>query len=319
MIPGTSGKEYLACIKSLDESMGLFFSDAPERSTVESESKLDDSMYSLIWKNIVYNSNIMYFWKDKQRRFLGANKSFLDFYGFKSVEDILGKTDEDLRWNVDETAYKSDEEDVIEKGVIVRNAPGQCIVNGVVHNIVCNKIPFYDNEEIIGLIGYFMDCDEEDGKSIASNNNRKIDPITGIMNARTFVDTMIDYAQEYHDNGKDYGIIIIRNVKYERVVEDFGQEFGHQILRKMAETIVDITGQSCAVARTKDADFALLITTDDEKALTDMAKDITRKIEAIRDIDGNTITMRLKYATVLRSLVDYSDESIYQYALNLLK
>ena len=33
------------------------------------------------------------FWKDKERRFLGANKMFLDYYGLSSVDEIIGKTD----------------------------------------------------------------------------------------------------------------------------------------------------------------------------------------------------------------------------------
>ena len=320
MIPGTSGNEYLVCIKSLPENVANVVSDTFRQKSEENASDAggSEALYPLIWKNIVHNSNIMYFWKDKERRFLGANKSFLEFYGFDSLEDILGKTDEDLHWNVDETAYKSDEVDVIEKGTIVRNAPGQCIVNGVVHNIVCNKIPFYKDEKIIGLIGYFMDCDEEYDKSVASNSNRKTDPITGIMNARTFVDTMIDYAQEYHDNNKDYGLIIFRNTKYERIVEEFGIECGHALLKKIAQEIIAVTGQSCAVARTKEADFALLISTNNEKVLIDLAKEITTKVESIRQIDGNSITIRFKSATVLRSLVEFDDENIYQYTLNML-
>lgn len=39
------------------------------------------------------------FWKDKDRRFCGASSSFLDYYGLDSVHDLLGKTDDDLRWH----------------------------------------------------------------------------------------------------------------------------------------------------------------------------------------------------------------------------
>ena len=46
------------------------------------------------------------FWKDANRRFLGANKAFLDYYGLKP-EDIIGRTDEDMGWNLDEEDFKA--------------------------------------------------------------------------------------------------------------------------------------------------------------------------------------------------------------------
>ena len=56
-----------------------------------------------ILNNILSIIPVGVFWKDKDRRFLGANQMFLDYYGFNSVEDIIGKTDEDMGWALAET------------------------------------------------------------------------------------------------------------------------------------------------------------------------------------------------------------------------
>ena len=49
-----------------------------------------------LFDSIINTSQDCVFWKDKDRRFLGVNQSFLDFYGFKSADVLIGKTDEEI-------------------------------------------------------------------------------------------------------------------------------------------------------------------------------------------------------------------------------
>ena len=97
-----------------------------------------------------------FFWKDAQRRFLGANQAFLDYYGFESLDCILGKTDEDMGWHVDNDPFRNDELSVLQ-GKSIHNRPGICRARGVLRDIVANKRPLYSNGRIVGLVGYFTD------------------------------------------------------------------------------------------------------------------------------------------------------------------
>lgn len=97
------------------------------------------------------------FWKDTDRRFLGANDEFLDFFGFEGLGDVLGKTDEDLGWNVTEELSRLDEVLVL-TGKTITDMKRICICGGVPHDIVVNKHPLYSvNGAIVGLVGYFKD------------------------------------------------------------------------------------------------------------------------------------------------------------------
>ncbi len=100
------------------------------------------------------------FWKDTDRRFVGVNKAFLDFYGFVSEDAVIGKTDEDMGWHPDPEPFKQDEIRVLQ-GVSTHNVRGQCIIRGEVREIMATKTPIYDNGEIIGFIGSFMDVTDE--------------------------------------------------------------------------------------------------------------------------------------------------------------
>ena len=97
------------------------------------------------------------FWKDTERRFQGANHEFLEYYGFSSLADILGKTDEDLHWHLDDEPSRKDELRVL-AGESVIDAPRVCRRHGEPRRIITNKHPLYSNNgPIVGLVGFFED------------------------------------------------------------------------------------------------------------------------------------------------------------------
>lgn len=49
-----------------------------------------------LFNSIINTSQDCVFWKDKDRRFVGVNKAFLDYYGFDSADVLIGKNDEDM-------------------------------------------------------------------------------------------------------------------------------------------------------------------------------------------------------------------------------
>ena len=51
-------------------------------------------MENRLYKAILDNTHAMIFWKDKDRRFVGANKAFLDYYGFESPDTLWEKSSE---------------------------------------------------------------------------------------------------------------------------------------------------------------------------------------------------------------------------------
>lgn len=317
MIPGTAEKEFLLCTKATPDDTNEILSKAkdifnPKDYGIESN---ETELYAKMWINTVTTSHLKFFWKDKDRRFLGASKSFLDFYGF-TIDDILGKDDEDMGWHVDGEVYRNDELDVLSKGTVVMNVPGNCIVKGVVHNIMCFKTPIYDGNEIIGLLGYFIDVDEEMGRVNKMYSAKRTDNITGLMNEKSFMEAMMDYAHDFHETGKDFGLIILRNTKHDRVLADYGEETAKKLLKRMGEVILKATGGSCAVARTVRSDFALLTYACGKEEMDKLIGQLKEEIEAIKEVKGNPLTLRVSIAYKVRSDDDVTDEKMYQQVLD---
>ena len=99
------------------------------------------------------------FWKDEQRRFVGVNRAFLEFYGFPSADVLIGKTDEDMEWHPDPEKFKQDELKVLQ-GESTRLVHGTCIIRGKTRDILASKSPLYEDGRIIGLVGSFIDVTE---------------------------------------------------------------------------------------------------------------------------------------------------------------
>jgi PAS domain S-box-containing protein len=127
-------------------------------------------------EKILATTKTAIFWKDADRRFLGANKAFLDYYGFPSAEVLLGKNDEEMGWHTDPDPYKNDELQIIRKGISTTRVPGMCLSHGENRNIVASKAPMYENGRIVGLVGSFEDVtnDVRQKKEI-EELNRKLD------------------------------------------------------------------------------------------------------------------------------------------------
>ena len=116
------------------------------------------------------------FWKDRERRFLGANHDFLEYYGFSGLGDILGKTDEDLGWHLDDEPSRQDELYVLKGGQVV-DMPRVCVCKGQPRRILTNKQPLISNGAIVGLVGYFEDVgpyevDAEDEEGTGANRRQ---------------------------------------------------------------------------------------------------------------------------------------------------
>lgn len=116
---------------------------------------------SALLAKILDTTQTALFWKDNERRFLGANKAFLDYYDFPSEKVIIGKTDEDMGWHRHEEPFRSDEWRIIHHGEATYRVHGQCMSHGEMRDIVASKSPLIENGKIVGLVGSFEDVTDE--------------------------------------------------------------------------------------------------------------------------------------------------------------
>lgn len=187
------------------------------------------------------------FWKDTERRFIGVNRAFLDFYGFSSQDVLIGKTDEDMGWHSDPDPFRSDEWRVLKNGESTHRVHGTCVVKGENRDILASKSPLYEDGKIIGLVGSFEDV---------TNEYRQRDEI------RKLTETLDNIPS---------GICICR------------MEFGKVIMVNANQTFGSLIGQSSENFEGRNIEtFSSLLYPDDLKKLSD---DITELVEQDKPVD----------------------------------
>ncbi len=315
MQPGSNGKEFLYCIKPL--------SDVSSKTILEKGASVGDILkpdeYSLLWYNILWGSNIKFFWKDKDRRYLGASKAFLDYFRLDSADEIIGKRGEDMKWHLAVDSYSDDEDDVLNHGSSSFVRPCQCIIDGVAHNTVTSKLPIYRDGEIVGIMGYLIDVDETKKTLGEISVNHDVDDVTGVMNAYSFSKAIVDFSSQYHSLNKDYGLILLKNTKSERILKSYGKAFSDSVLQRIVDEMVDEVGDSGVVARANESVLAVLTYAESRDELKAVAEKLKGQIESIISVDDKNITIKIAYSFKLRSEEGMTDEHMYVDALDELR
>lgn len=243
-------------------------------------------------------SEFKFFWKDRNRRFLGASDAFLRYYGFSDETAILGKTDEDMGWHLGDSTYKAEEEKVLQKGQISYNARGKCIAKGTLHAIRATKVPVYDGNEIIGLLGWFVDLDSEAETKERDSVYRLTDDESGVLSYRGIVIEEEHYADAFQNAGMMYGCILLDIP----AIEDFGKSYGmdgrKKLVRRIAEEIRNCFGTRAVIGRMGVNRFIILQNREEEGMIEKELDALSGKLQAIHNVDGWPCTLFLRTARV---------------------
>ena len=234
--------------KRMDESQDSSGTSEITSTVYETNTESD------ILRNILQLMPLGVFWKDKNRRFLGANKMFLDYYGFEFLETILGKTDEDMGWHINPEPFKQDELAVINEGKIIQNVPGECIVRGEVRLIEASKQPYYVDGVCQGLVGFFRDVTERKKLEKISMT----DAMTGLYNRRGFNEIIIRYINQYKEDNSDFAIIVLDVDKFKNINDMYGHEFGDDVLKAVARGLRYVAADNSVVIRLGGDEFVVI-------------------------------------------------------------
>ncbi len=286
MLPESDNRQMLACIKlsslefqyEVDEALSHVLStDNADKANTKHE--LDLSM----WQSLLNQSDIKFFWKDKERRFVGVSQPFLDYFSLDSVDRIKGLTDDEVGWHANNVPYREDEINVLTKGKIIRNSYGQCIVNGVLKPIAATKFPIYSNGKIVGLIGYFVDVSDEMQNFKTNRDSSFVDAATGFMNSRGIILTLLEMDNELREQNLDYTIIVCDVPAVYLLRREYGTNISAKLIKAVAEKIRQIFSPLVSVGRLQGSKF-LICYRNSEERLNTLLQKLGDEIHSIKEV-----------------------------------
>ena len=243
--------------------------------------------------------NIKYFWKDNKRRFVGASQSFLDYYGFDSVDIIKGKTDEDMGWHIDPEPFKNDERSVIKEGASICEQHGTCIIKGKVRHISATKMPIRNSKnEICGLVGFFEDITDTYNEKKKLKKAANTDTLTGLLNRAGLAKVLDEYIHSFENGGMDFVVYYVDINDFKTANETYGHSFGDQVLVGVADSLVRDMGSDSVIARLGGALFVLVHQLKKKtrhvainRAVLTLEEKIRNSIESINYIGDHTVRL----------------------------
>ena len=275
-----------ALLGEILRSYGVLQEGSALRGSLESE---------FLWSTLLEQSDLKLFWKDGSRRFLGASQAFLDHYGLSSIEELRGKTDEEMGWHIDDTPFHEDERAVLDEGKSLRGVLGHCLVRGVPHAIRASKFPIYQEGRIIGLMGYFEDLDDAAAQADLENDLGLIDPQTGLMNYRGMLMTGTQYQANYRQNREDYLAVILDIPAYDQM-RHIDRPRSDLLLARLKDTITRLLPQSWSIAHIGSSCFVAFQKMLSETECRNRLFAIANAVRDIHDIDGYPCSLHLHYA-----------------------
>ncbi|MGN0955307.1 EAL domain-containing protein [Dialister sp.] len=241
------------------------------------------------------SEDIKFFWKDEKRRFLGASRAFLSCYDIREEGDLVGKTDEDMGWHVNNEPFRDTEEKILQEGFISRKEKGECIIRGRIHRIEASKRPVYDGNRICGLVGYFADR-EDDSTEKLDEKLGITDRETGLLGYRGMLMNGLSYYDNYRMHGEDYIGIALHIPAFEENVRLYGASFQKELLDRLISIILTFCPYKETLAYLGSGRFLILIKYAASYRVRSRLLDMSNAIHRIHEIQGRPVTLYLQYA-----------------------
>ena len=242
-----------------------------------------------LWDSFLSYVPIKLFWKDADRKFLGATRAFLDYYGFDSVESIVGKTDEDMRWHPLAERYKDVEQSVLKSGQVYCDVPGECIRSGSNRKILATKWPVYKDGKICGLMGYFREDSADD--VLAQKADSVDQPTNGMRKVDQFIEDFLSYVADYDLANRAFAVIYIALPDAARICSEFGRQVLDDLLSTCDNAILDVMGNGGVAVQLGVGKYWILRKYQSRDEVERIAESMRRRMEAIHRVDGFALTI----------------------------
>lgn len=242
-----------------------------------------------VWNTIRESRNICIFWKDTSRRYVGVNAKFLETFDLKSEAEIIGRTDEDMKWHIDDEFFREDDKMVLREGKLIANRMGRCIIRGVVKNIIMFKEPVYENGMLTGLAGMFLVADEIDENTEALKEYK--DEITGLMSAHGVAKTSNEYIEGWEFRKEKFAVVTIVFEAYRRAKITYGSKVSREILAALGELIYSECGSRFSIGRVYGGGFVLFARYTDKDEIEDMVASLRKRCKKTHELCGYDVTL----------------------------
>ncbi|AXA93896.1 diguanylate cyclase domain-containing protein [Massilia sp. YMA4] len=232
-----------------------FAENITDRKRAEAALHASRQMLQAILDNIPQSV----FWKDVDSVYQGGNRSLLQAAGLHSVDQLVGKTDADLRWKDMADYYRQVDLEVIRSGVPrMRMQARDVRHDGEACWIETSKIPLKDDRgQVMGVLAVTEDITARKYMEEELFRRANFDTLTGLPNRGYFnnqLEEAVKRAQRHHGLALMYFDID----RFKQINDTHGHDVGDSVIRLFAQRIRSVLREADFIARLGGDEFVLI-------------------------------------------------------------
>ena len=269
-----------------------------------------------IWRAVWNFSPDPVYWKDRALRYRGVTPSFLEYVGMKDASEILGKTDAELGWCLQDEDEEHAERAALQKGKICKDYPATLLVHGIPRRILMTSFPIHQRGKITGVFGYFRTADDkEDQRQLELLGIR--DHVTGLLGYRGMIMASMEIEEDRIHRKEDYLALILQVPEIKILAHQYSLEVQQEILKTIRDGILKLGPISSIASYIGSGVFICFGKTRFLDGLTEKIEQLKAHIEGLTSIAGVSCTLTLNYSTIRGSEAHGFNTLLYQLAKRL--
>lgn len=224
----------------------------------QAELALHESRQML--RHIIDNIPQSVFWKDLDSVFIGGNRSLLEDAGLDSLDQLVGKTDADLRWKDQAEHFRQVDLEVMRSGLPrLKMQATDHRRDGTPCWIETSKIPLKDEQgKVVGVLAVTEDITARKYMEQELFRRANYDVLTGLPN-RGFFDSHLGEAVKRAQRQPGLALMYFDIDRFKHINDTYGHDVGDEVIRMFASRTRAVLRDSDFIARLGGDEFVLVI------------------------------------------------------------
>lgn len=147
------------------------------------------------------------------------------------------------------------------------------------------------------------------------------DPLTGLGNRRLFFKHVNEAILQSNRSNKKLGVLYCDLNKFKPINDEYGHEFGDEVLKFTANTLNNLFRETDTIARLGGDEFAVILTNiTNQESIAEICDKVDKAFKNTAAINGRAIEISMSVGSALypddatnsAELLDYADSKMYE-------
>lgn len=310
--------------------LAVNINNAKKVAQLEIDTKHELAESKELLRNIIDTVPVRIFWKDKDSKYMGANKLFTKDAGLKDQSELIGKSDFDLPWAREAKGYIADDHAIMKAGKEkISYEEEQTNKDGSKIWLTTSKTPLRNEKnDIVGILGSYVDITPQKEAMLSVQKARDAlgyqaehDMLTGLPNRTLYFDRLHQAIKKSARTHRKTAVVFIDLDRFKEINDSLGHDTGDWVVKLLGKRLKSHIRDVDTLARFGGDEFLILIESfTDRKDVVEVLNKLIHSMEKPFDVQGHSLHLTLSAGVSIypddgndpESLIRNADTAMYK-------